>query len=212
MQILTPNNIIQNKINFGTNKSKTIAILGSSKSTEEIMEYMDTCANVTKGIILTKNNVIHGCGNSGIMGVTYKTAAKNSAIDEQGKPLQNLAIVMEPRWGDEDLENCVPVAFSNSEAQRIEQFREFADKFVVFPGSATTLQEVTSLIAKNYYGKPEDKKEIILVGRDFFKGLSEQYQKLYEAKLIKNYPDELFKIIDDSDAILKEILGQGKAF
>ena len=44
--------------------------------------------------------------------------------------------------------------------------------------------------------KPEDKKKIILVGKKFFKGLIEQYNKLYKSGLIKHKPSELFTVVD----------------
>ena len=126
---------------------------------------------------------------------------KYSKKDFNGRPIQNLAIITQPLWGDEDLDNCIPLTTSKSEADRIEKFSTVADNFVIFPGSSTTLQEATTLITKNYYGKSEDKKKIILVGRDFFKGLQEQYQKLYDSKLIKCPPEELFTVVDTEEEI-----------
>ena len=67
------------------------------------------------------------------------------------------------------------------------------------------MQEATTLISKNYYGKPEDKKKIILVRSDFFKGLIEQYNKLYEAKLIKYPPEKLFSVADSEQEIISLI-------
>ena len=182
-------------------RENTVGILGSSKSTKEIMEYMDACANITKGIVLSGKNILHGCGNSGIMGAVYDSGKKYSTKDLTGRPIQNLAIIAVPMWGDEDLDNCVPISTSISEADRIEKFSQIADTFVIFPGSSTTLQEATTLITKNYYGKPEDKKQIILVGKDFYKGLQEQYQKMYDCKLIKCPPEELFTIVDTEDEV-----------
>ncbi len=182
-------------------KSNTVAILGSSKTTAEIMDYMNACSSITKGLVLSGKNLVHGCGNSGIMGTAYDSGKIYSRKDENGKPVQNLAIIANPLWGDEDLENCIPLTSVNSEAERAEKFAQVADKFLIFPGSSTTLQEATTLITKNYYGKAEDRKQIILVGRDFFKGLQEQYQKLYESKLIKCPPEELFTIVDTEEEV-----------
>lgn len=182
-------------------RENTIGILGSSKSTDEIMKYMDLCASVTKSMVQNKKNLLHGCGNSGIMGVAYNSGKIYSKKDSNGKPIQNLAIIAQPLWGDEDLDNCIPLTTSKSEADRIEKFASVADNFVIFPGSSTTLQEATTLITKNYYGKPEEKKKIILVGRDFFKGLQEQYQQLYNSKLIKCPPEELFTVVDTEEEI-----------
>lgn len=188
-------------------KQNTVGILGSSKSTDEIMDYMDACSNITKGIVLSGKNILHGCGNSGIMGAAYEAGSKYSKTDLAGRPVQNLAIIAQPMWGDEDLDNCIPLTTSVSEADRIDKFSQIADSFVIFPGSSTTLQEVTTLITKNYYGKPEDKKQIILVGKDFYKGLYEQYQKLYECKLIKCPPEDLFTIVDTEDEV-REIINK----
>lgn len=182
-------------------RKNTVGVLGSSKSTDEIMNYMELCASVTKSMVCKGKNLIHGCGNSGIMGTAYNAGKKYSKKDFNGRPIQNLAIIAQPLWGDEDLDNCIPLTISKSEADRIEKFSTVADNFIIFPGSSTTLQEATTLITKNYYGKPEDKKKIILVGRDFFKGLQEQYQKLYDSKLIKCPPEELFTVVDTEEEI-----------
>lgn len=182
-------------------KQNTVGILGSSKTTDDILDYMEACSSITKGLVLNNKNIVHGCGNSGIMGTAYESGRIYSKKDEDGRPLQNLAVVAIPMWGDEDLENCVPLTSAHSEADRIEKFSSVADTFVIFPGSATTLQEATTLISQNYYGKPEDKKQIILFGREFFSGLQEQYQKLYDSKLIKCPPEELFTVVDTKDEL-----------
>jgi len=187
-------------------KSNTIAILGSSKVTDDILNYMDICSNSVKAMVLNGKNIVTGCGSTGIMGSAFYSAKNNSKNDEEGKPIQNLAIVTEPLWGDEDLENCITLTSANSEAERIEKFSEVANTMVIFAGSTTTLQEATTLITKNYYGKEEDKKKIVLVGKDFFNGLIEQYNKLYETGLIKCKPSELFTVVD-SEEELKQVIG-----
>ena len=182
-------------------KANTIAILGSSKTTNDILKYMEICSNSVKSMILCGKNIVTGCGTAGIMGSAFYTAKENSKKNEEGKPVQNLAIVTQPLWGDEDLENCIPLMAANNEADRIEKFSEVADTMVIFAGSVTTLQEATSLITKNYYGKDENKKKIILVGKDFFKGLAEQYNHLYKTGLIKCKPSELFTIVDNENEL-----------
>jgi predicted Rossmann-fold nucleotide-binding protein len=193
-----------NLINFASKKTnkqpQTYAILGSSKSTDDILKYMDICSEATKSIILNGDNIITGCGNSGIMGAAFNSG-KNYSIRENDIPIQNQAFIMQPLWGDEDLNNCKVRGFSTSEAQRIEQFRNASDKFIIFPGSATTLQEATSLIAKNYYSPQENQKEVILVGKEFFSGLEKQYQQLYKSNLIKTPPEKLFKIVDSLEEL-----------
>lgn len=103
-------------------------------------------------------------------------------------------------YGDEDTDNCIPLMAANNEAERTEKFMEVADTIIIFPGSVTTLQEAATMITKNYYGK-EDKKKIILVGKEFFEGLIKQYNHLYETGLIKSKPSELFTIVDSKEEI-----------
>lgn len=188
-------------------RAKTITILGSSKSTDEILASMDLCSKLTADLVRGGYNISTGCGAHGIMGSAYNSAKETSIKDIQtGRPLQNLAIIMEPAWGDEDLENCVPIGKSASEADRIAKFRKTSDAFVVFPGSATTLQESVSLIQQNEYApKNESLKKIILVGKEFFDGLAQQYQKLFDSKLLKHSPEELFTILNSKEDILKNI-------
>lgn len=94
---------------------------------------------------------------------------------------------------------------TSSEAERIEKFAEVANTMLIFPGGAATLQEAATLVSKNYYGKAADKKNIILVGSDYFKGLIEQYNKLYESGLIKCPPKELFTVADSEEEIRQNI-------
>lgn len=200
-------NRIPKKYTKQENTSKTIVIMGSSKTTEPITDAVNLCADVTKLSFWGGYNIATGCGSNGIMGVAYNAAKENSVKDiKTGKTLQNLAIVMTPPWGDEDIKNCIPICKANSEANRISKFKKIANTFVIFPGSATTIQEATSLIQQNEYAKKEEPlKKIILVGKEFFKGLSVQYQTLFGSKLLKHSPDELFKVLNNKEEILEEV-------
>jgi len=151
-------------------KSNTVAVLGSSKTTDDILKYMDICSNSVKSMVLNGKNIVTGCGSSGIMGEAYKSGYNYSLKNKNNMPKQNLAILTKPLWGDEDLEHCIPIGCAKSEAGRIEMFSQVADTILIFPGSTGTLQEAATLISKNNYGKAEDKKKIILVGKKFFKG------------------------------------------
>lgn len=189
-------------------RAKTITILGSSKPTDEILKSMDLCSKLSADLVRSGFNISTGCGAYGIMGSAYNSAKENSVKDiRTGRPLQNLAIIMEPAYGDEDLENCLPIGKSTSEADRIAKFRKTSDTFIVFPGSATTLQESVSLIQQNEYAQQnEPLKKIILVGKEFFDGLVQQYQKLFDSKLLKHSPEELFTILNSKEELLKAIL------
>jgi len=113
-------------------KKNTIAILGSSKAADRIMNYMDMCSNVVKGLILADKKIVHGCGTTGIMGAAHYAGIKYSKINSEGKPEQNLGIVTDKLWGNEDTENCVMLTSAKNEADRIDKFAEVADTMLVF--------------------------------------------------------------------------------
>ena len=188
-----------------SSKKNTIAVLGSSRASDKIMDYMSLCSNVVKGLMLSGKKIVHGCGTTGVMGAAHYAGVKYSQKNNEGKPVQNLGIVTDRRWGNEDTENCVMLTSAKSESDRIDKFSEVADTMLIFPGSVTTLQEATTLITKNYYGDIEDKKKIILVGKDYFKGLDEQYHTLHRKGLISCPPEELYTIVDSIDEINKNI-------
>ena len=205
---ISPISLIKNyRQNFKATypKENNIAILGSSKTTDSIIDSLVICSEVVRYSVVSGKNILTGCGNRGVMGQAYYTALAFSKKDENGKPEQNIVILKDPLWGDEDLENCIVLGKANSEATRIEKFMENADKFVIFPGGPGTIQEASTLIANNYYNK-ENSKQIILVGKKHFEGLDMQYQKMYEEGLIKCLPSELYTITDEKYEIL-DMLG-----
>ena len=187
-------------------KQNTIAILGSSSNTESLEKYIKASSDITRHFVENGYNVVHGCGTKGIMGEVYNTAQRHSAKDTSGKPIQNLAIIVEPLWGDENLADCIPIGKANSEAERITKFAKVADTFVIFPGSAGTLQETTTLIQNNHYLKDGKAKKVILFGTDFWNGIISQYKKLFDMKLLKENPiGKLFHIANSKEDVLKLI-------
>ena len=188
-------------------KAKTVTILGSSKTSDSILSAMNLCSRLTKDLVAKGYNIQTGNGKYGIMGSAYRTAQKASACDIfSHKPTQNLAIVTDPLYGIEDLKNCTLIGKATSEADRIDKFSKTSDTFVIFPGSAATLQEAASLIRQNEYMPPDKPlKKIILVGKKYFAGIAQQYRQIFNSKLLKHKQKELFKVLDTKDEVLKEI-------
>ncbi len=188
-------------------KQNTVAFLGSSTSTESLEKYLKASSNITRYFIENGFNVVHGCGSKGIMGEVYRAAQIHSVKDFQGKPVQNLAVVVEPLWGDENLVDCIPIGKAKSEAERITKFTQVADNFVIFPGSAGTMQEATTLIQNNHYRKDGEAKNVVLFGAEFWEGFVGQYKKLFDMKLLKENPiGKLFHIANSKEEVAKLIL------
>ena len=187
-------------------RAKSVVILGSSRTTEPLMEYLDLCAKTTKEFVQNGYNIITGCGTKGIMGAAYNAAKESSAVNLEGKPIQNLAIIVNPLWGDENLNDCVIIGKAGSESERIMKFTKVSDNFVIFPGGTTTMQEAATLIRHNVHSDECGLKKIILVGREFFAGIKQQYETMAKMRFLKNAPENFFKILSDKNEIVKAII------
>lgn len=203
---ISPINLNAYKSAFRANYSKenNVTILGSSKSTNSyaVLDSMEKAAEISKHLVLSGKNILTGCGSNGVMGSAFYSAAKYSTKDENNRPEQNVVITKQPYWGDEDLENCIILDSAKSESERIEKFIETSDCFIIFPGGPATIQEATSIIASNHYA--ENKKRIVLVGKEYFKGLDEQYQKIYQSGLLQVRPSELYTLTDNVNEVIEK--------
>lgn len=183
-------------------RSRTVTVLGSSRAADPIRRHMDLAARIAGELVRRGYNILSGCGNAGIMGAAYDAAAAASKAAGAG---ENLAIVVTPAWGDENLADARAIGIADSEAARIEKFRKVSDTFLVFPGGASSLQEASTLIAQNERRGGAAPKRILFVGRDFYRGLEAQYDRLYAQGLLAAKPRELFQVVDSADEIIAAV-------
>ncbi|MCR4296549.1 MAG: LOG family protein, partial [Elusimicrobia bacterium] len=181
-------------------RARTVTVLGSSKSVDPIKEQVALSAEASGELIRRGYHVLTGAGSAGVMGAAYAAAAETAkAAPRRG---ENLVLAVRPGWGDENLSDARAVGIADSEPRRVEAFAKVSDSFLIFPGSAGSIQEAAILIAMNAYRGKAPLKRIILVGRDFFGGLSQQYQRLFEDGLLKERPEALFRVVDSLDELL----------
>ncbi|HAM36642.1 MAG TPA: hypothetical protein DEB40_01335 [Elusimicrobia bacterium] len=192
-------------------KARTVTIMGSSQSPEKIRAFIELAGRAAGELARRGYNILTGCGKDGVMGAAYDAAVAASRAPAQNgiQPGENLAIVVTPAWRDENLEDARAIGIADSEPARVEKFQQASDTFIIFAGGAYTLPEATILIGKNRYAPPEQRKRIIIVGREWFAGLRMQYQRLYEdGTLGKNKdgapvtPEQLFTVVDTFEGIL----------
>ncbi|MBI2788366.1 MAG: LOG family protein [Elusimicrobia bacterium] len=185
-------------------RARTVTILGSSKSVDPIKEQVALSGEVSGALIRHGYNVLTGAGNAGVMGAAYAAAAENAnAAPRRG---ENLVLAVRPGWGDENLSDARAIGIADSEPRRVEAFAKVSDNFLIFPGSAGSIQEAAILVAMNAYRGKAPLKRIILVGRDFFGGISQQYQRLFADGLLKEAPEALFTVVDTAEEILAGFL------
>ncbi|MEI8376929.1 MAG: LOG family protein [bacterium] len=188
-------------------RANTVAILGGSRSEGSAKKYMGLCERITKKIVQNGKDAATGCGtNGGIMKASFFAAAEASKKDETGKPIQNLALLTLPRWVDENTKDCVVIGELVEKTRAIDGFAKVADTILVFPGRATTTEEVTTIIRKNDYKKPaEELDKIILVGKKYWENFKKHYENLYKSGDLTRRPDELFVVVNSEKQILKKL-------
>lgn len=185
-------------------KEKSIVVLGSSKNSAQVDKYLQACSDITRHFIENDYNIISGAGSAGIMGEVNNTASKYSKKDKNHRSVQNLGILTDPLWGDENLENCLIIGKAKSEAERIEKFTKVSDRFLIFPGSAGTIQEASTLVSENVYGSQH--KKIALFGEDFWKNFADLYKNIFEFNILKKQLGELFHIVNSKEEVIKFFL------
>ena len=79
-------NTCKPKFRANYSKENNVAILGSSRLTPSIMPEVSKASEIVQCVVLSNKNVLTGCGNRGIMGQAYYTAAELSTKNKDGKP------------------------------------------------------------------------------------------------------------------------------
>lgn len=188
------------KYTLPESRNITVAALGSSRVSAPIAKDIQPSGNIAREIVLAGKNLNHGCCADGFMGSYLYSGRDFSKKDSvTGKPIQNLSIIMNPRYGDEDIEACTVIGNACSEAERIEKFKLTSDHFLIQKGSTATLNEAASIIGEN--------KNVILVGQDYFSGFNQQCSQMFKERYTNQSPEELMVILDNNDPrrILDEI-------
>lgn len=176
-------------------RSRTVTILGSSRDSDGLKPYADSAHSLARRLVAMGYHVLTGSGNKGIMRAAFDGAALGAR--SPGKPGENRVILVKPPWQEPDLVNSRAIGCGDSEAHRIELFRRCSKTFVVFPGGAVTMQEITSLVAFNrYVDDPGQRLRILLVDAGFYASLVAQYREQERLGTLGIPLDGLFELLE----------------
>jgi predicted Rossmann-fold nucleotide-binding protein len=189
-------------------RAMTVSILGSSKDSPLIAGQSRDAGVVARELVRNGYNVCTGCGNAGILGAAYSGALAGRSLPAHGPAGhgENLAVVAEPAWGDENIKDARAIGKAHSEADRLVKFLQISDTLVIYPGGPATIQEAASAIARNNYRGSAPAVRILLVGRAYFQGLIDQYEQLAAAGLLKGTPDDHFRVVETPRDVLSAVL------
>lgn len=183
-------------------RAKTVIICGASSSKPGTVAYEPMAAAVSRAVVGAGGNVLTGCGSGGTMGAAYYAAADAAQAEGAG---ENLAIVKQPAWGDEDLANARVLATAQTEEARFDLFQKLGATLVLFPGGAGTLLEVAKAVEGAAYPRPGQPPfdTIVLVGTAFYAGLRLQLDALVEAGTMKAEVRSRFTFVDDAEELVR---------
>ncbi|MEI7473725.1 MAG: hypothetical protein WCK67_03010 [bacterium] len=175
-------------------RNKTTAILGASRSSEQLDRFERIAYNDASSTVKRNEYIITGCGSNGIMGASYRGAAN---VDKE----HNLAVLKAPLWGDENTSECEVLGTRKTETSRINDFDEVAENKHIYPGGAATVAEAARFVLLKLKN-PEKPSNITLIGKQEFKGIQEQYQSMEnKGYLPEGTAAKLFNIVDSSEEL-----------
>jgi len=108
---------------------------------------------------------------------------------------------------DEDFVNpCADVVRMRYFFARKRLLTEYSSAIVIFPGGIGTVDELFDVLNLKKFGK-ENGMPIILVGTDYWKGLTDWYDKSVEQGIIRSEHKKLFIVTDNLDEVYAIIKG-----
>jgi len=172
-----------------------VSMFGSAR-TKEGHPYYETAKVIARKLSDAGFSVISG-GGPGLM------QAANHGAHAGRAPAIGLNIVLPNEQASSQYQD-ISVNFRYFFARKM-MFVRFASAYVVLPGGFGTLDELTECLTLVQTGKTR-KIPVILVGRDFWKGLVAWMQdKMVGEGMISASDLELMRIIDEPEAIVEAI-------
>ena len=179
-----------------TGVSPAVSIFGSARLPEDDHYYIQ-CVELARKLSDAGFAVFSG-GGPGVMSAANKGAFAGKSLSVG----LNIELPFEQsanRWQD------ISLRFRHFFSRKV-AFVKYADAFVLFPGGYGTLDELFKVLTLIQTGKSR-RIPIILVGSEFWKGLLDWMNNtLSPAGTLSPGDVELMKVIDDTDAVVEEII------
>lgn len=176
-------------------KEMSVSVFGSARTPEDAPDYKEA---FKMGRLLAENGygVITGGGN-GIMG-----AANRGAFEAQG---QSVGLNIElPHEQHPNPFQTISLAFRYFFVRKV-CFLKYSTAVIVFPGGFGTLDELGEVLTMVQTRKINP-IPIILVGKNFWEGMTEWFKTMEKESLISPGDIDLIKIVDTADEAMAYLL------
>lgn len=176
--------------------NKKVCIFCSSSGQIDKL-YSDNAKDIAEIFAKNHYDLVFGGGAIGLMGVIAREFKKNGnqVISVIPDKLNKKGIVFED--SDE-----IIVTETMSERKKI--MENISDSFIALPGGFGTLEEILEIITLKQL-KYHNKAIAILNINNFFNGLIDQLDKLYELRFVENVHKNLYYISENPNKIFRYV-------
>lgn len=169
--------------------------VGCSSSNDIPNKYVDDC-KIYLNELLENNDLVFGAYNAGLMGEAY-----NIAISSKRKIIGACPSVYE---GDLLNLNCTKEIITDDILERTKVLIEEADALIFLPGGIGTILELIAAIDKKRNNEI-DKPIIIYNSYNFFDGLFNFLEKIYEEKFSNESVKSCYYFSDSANSTINYI-------
>jgi predicted Rossmann-fold nucleotide-binding protein len=181
----------------------TVVICAGSSSKPGVVAYEPFTAALARSVVGVGGNVLTGGGTKGPMGAAFNAAALTAKEDKAG---QNLMVMKEPVWGDEDFVKGRGVGRAPTEEARFDLFQRLGATLVICPGGPGALLEASKAIMGVAYPNPDlPQFDTIVVVGDFYEGLKRQVETYVAAGTMKPEQAAKLRFVPPTDELIAEI-------
>lgn len=173
--------------------NKKIAIFSGSSVGDN--KYIEVSEKLGKEIALNRHTVVNG-GGPGLMDIVAKAAF------EEGGEVVGIHFATESR--ESSKYNTTTESFTELRPRQ-DRIIELADCFVVLPGGLGTIYEFYEVLAKKFLGEIDNKKPIIMIGKEFWSSMEKMMEMQINSGFMKKEMLEKFTVVDSVEEVMKEI-------
>ena len=184
-------------------RARTVVICAGSSSKPGVVPYEPFTAALATAVVRAGGNLVTGGGTKGPMGAAFKAGAAAARAEGAG---ENLMVVKEPVWGDEDFVNASAIGKAPSESARFEHFQRVGATVVICAGGPGALLELAMAINGVVYPSPDlpPFTSIIVVG-DFYEGMKRQVATYVDAGTMTAEQAAKIRFVPPSESVIAEI-------
>ncbi len=187
-------------------RKKTVIICGGSSSKPGVVAYEPFTAKLADRVIRAGGNIVTGAGEHGPMGSAFRAGAAAALAPNTG---ENLSVMRDPGWGDENFKDARAVGKAPSDELRFDKFEQLGATVVIAPGGVGALLEGVKALYSVAYPNPSlpPFDDILVVG-DYYRHLKGMVDEMVSAGTLSTAAAAKVRFVPADDRIIDEIVAK----